>query len=477
MKFNLKKLRNIPQGAKSSAALFAARVVSMGISYITVPIFTRLLTTDEYGQVNVFMSWVSLFGIVAMFGLAGGVFNNGMVDYPDKRDEYSLSMLALSNVITVAFSIVLLALYPLIKDWLGLDWKLILLMSVLFLFQPAYNFWSARQRYELKYKALLVTSILIAALPPVAALICIISTSGSGADARIYGMECTSIAIYVFFYILLFVRGHRKVKTKYWKGALLFNLPLLPHFFSFYVLGSSDRLMISKMVSDSATAFYSVVNSVSSVASIIWSAVQASIVPFTYEHCKRKEYKPIAKVTQPILIVVAAFCVIVIMLAPEVVAILATADYKQAIYAIPPIVGGVFFQTHHGIYANFVFYYKKPKYVMAASITAAVTNLILNFIFIPIFGFIAAGYTTLFSYLVQAAVDYWAMRKVLNGETVYNMKYIGALSLGVIVVALGSNLIYNYALIRYGIIAATLAIAVIFRNKIIGMFKLMRIKS
>ncbi len=473
----INKIKSIPQGVKSSAALIAAQIVSMGISYITVPLFTRLLTTDEYGQVNVFVSWVSLFGIVAMFGLAGGVFNNGMVDYPDKRDEFSLSMLALSNVITVTFFVVLFALYPLIKDWLGLDWKLILLMCILFLCQPAYNFWSARQRYELKYKALFITSVLFTVLTPAVALLCVVNTSGSRATARIYGMECVSIFIYVIFYVLLFVKGQRKVTTKYWKSAFLFNLPLLPHFFSFYILGSSDRLMISRMVSDSATAFYSVANSVSSIAGIVWSAVQASIIPFTYEHCKRKDYKPIAKVTLPVLAVVAAFCVVVIMLAPEVVAILATADYKQAIYAIPPIVGGVFFQTHHGIYANIVFYYKKPKYTMYASITAAVTNLILNFIFIPIFGFIAAGYTTLFSYFLQAVIDYFAMRKVLNGETVYNMKYIGALSLGVIVVALGSNLIYDYAPVRYGIIVATLAVAIIFRKKIIGMFKLMRTKS
>ena len=211
----LNKLRAMPQGAKSSAALIAAQVVSMGISYITVPLFTRLLTTDEYGQVNVFMSWVSLFGIVAMFG----VFNNGMVDYPDKRDEFSLSLLALSNIITVAFFAVLFSLYPFVKDWLDLDWKLILLMSLIFLFQPAYSFWSARQRYELKYKALFITSVLFTVLTPAVALLCVVNTSRSRAIARIYGMECTSIAIYIVFYALLFLKGKRKVTTKYWKGA------------------------------------------------------------------------------------------------------------------------------------------------------------------------------------------------------------------------------------------------------------------
>ncbi len=470
----LNRIRSLPQGVKSSTALFIARVVSMGISYITVPLFTRLLTSDEYGQVNVFLSWASLLGIIAMFGFAGAVFNNGMVDYPDKRDEFSLSILALSNIITVSSFAVLFALYPFVKDWIGLDWRFLLLMGIVFLLEPAYSFWAARQRYELKYKALFATSVLSTVLQPVVSLICVISTTGNRANARIYGMECTFIVIYIFFYLLLIIKGKRKVKTKYWKETFLFNLPLLPHFFSYYILGSSDRLMISRMVSDSATAYYSIANSVSSVASIVWSAVQASMIPFTYEHCKKKDYKPIAKVTHPMLAVVAAFCIVVIMLAPEVVAILATAEYKEAIYAIPPIVAGVFFQTQRSAYVNFVFYYKKPKYTTIASMTAAVVNLILNFIFIPIFGFIAAGYTTLFSYFLQSIIDYFAMRKVMNGETVYNMKYIGALSLGVVIVALCSNLIYGYAMVRYAIIAVTVVIAFLFRNKIIKTVKQMK---
>lgn len=469
-----KKIKSIPRSAKSSVALFAARVVSMGISYITVPLFTRLLTTDEYGQVNVFMSWVSIFGIFAMFGLTHGVFNTGMVDYPDKRDEYSLSMLVLSNIFTIGFFAVLFALYPFIRDWLALDWKLILLMCLIFLFQPAYSFWSARQRYELKYKALFATSVLSAVISPAVALICVINTTGNRANARIFGMECASIAIYIVFYILLAKRGQLKIRTKYWKEAILFNLPLLPHYLSNYVLGSSDRLMISRMISDAATAYYSIANSIASVAAVMWSAVNASLIPFTYEHCKRKDYKSISAVVMPILTIIAGCCVLVIMLAPEAVAILATSDYKQAVYAIPPIVGGVFFQIHQGLYANVIFYYKKPKYAMIATIVSAVSNLVLNFIFIPIFGFIAAGYTTLFSYFLQAVIGHFAMRRTVNGETVYNMKYIGALSLVVIVVALCSNLIYDYAIVRYCIMGITLVAAFLFRSKIIKTVKQMK---
>ena len=151
----------------------------------------------------------------------------------------------------------------------------------------------------------------------------------------------------------------------------------------------------------------------------------------------------------------------------------AAPDYKEAIYAIPPIVGGVFFQIHFGIYANILFYYKKPKYVTVATVFSTVLNLILNYIFIKQFGYIAAGYTTLVCYLVQAILDYIVMKKIV-GESIYNMKYLGGLSLMIIIVSLVSNFIYSYVIVRYIILTEILLAGVVFRKKIVRIFKTMK---
>ncbi len=467
------QIKNIPQGVKASAAFFIASVISMGISYITTPLYTRLLTPDEYGQVAIFMTWVSIFGIPAMFNLSSGVFNNGMLDYQDKRDEYSFSMLILSNIITVGFFCILLILYPFIKSWVGMELSLIFLMGVLFLFQPAYSFWIARQRYEFKYKLTFMWSVISAILSPTVAIVCILLFKNNRFYARVFGSEITLILIYIGFYLYLSIKGKFKLKTKYWKGALLFNLPLLPHYLSMYLLGSSDKVMISKLVSDSATAYYSVAYTVSSVATVLWNAANGSLIPYTYEKCSKKDYKSVSSVAMPILTIFAAACIGVIMLAPEVVAIVATPDYREAIYAIPPIVGGVFFQVHYTLYGNIIFYYKKPKYVTIATIVSATINIILNYIFIKKFGYIAAGYTTLVCYLVQAALDYAIMRKIVD-DRVYNMKYVGILSVIVITVSLLSNAIYDFVLARYSVIVIMLAVCIVFNRKIIKVFKLIK---
>lgn len=464
----LEKFKNLPQGVKASVAFFIASLVTKGIAYITTPLFTRLLTTTEYGQVSLYLTWENIFGILAMFCLMNGVFNNGMVDYPDERNNYSFSMLILSNIITFIFGVVMIVVYPHIKKLIKIDPVLIALMFVVFLFQPAYSFWTAKQRYELKYKASVFWSILAAIVSPLIGILSIIFFDGDNVHKRLFGSELSLVAIYLGFYIYLAVKNKFRIDTRFWKPAILFNLPLIPHYLSSLLLSSSDRVMISYLVNDEATAYYSVAYSVAAVASIVWTAINASLVPFTYENCKKESYDRINKITLPIITFFAVICLVVIMLAPEVILVMATENYMAAIYVIPPIVGGVFFQVQYYIYANIVYYYKKPIFVMISSVCATFMNIALNYLFIPKFGYIAAGYTTLACYLLQAVIDYFAMKHVIN-KRIYNMKYITVLSTIVIIVSIGSVYLYDYWFLRYAVLLLVVLMAIRNKNTILGL--------
>ena len=460
-----KKINSLPSSVKASTAFFLASLITKGIAYFTTPIYTRLLEPELFGKVSIFLTWLNVFGIIAMFSLMNGVFNNGMVDYPDDRDNYSFSMLILSNCITIITFIVVLLSFPFINQFIDLDFKYIVLMFAVFIFQPAYSFWSARQRYELKYKANFVWAVINALISPLVAILLIKYTNLNRLDARIFGAECALLVVYIVFYFYLGAKNKYKIDTRYWKSAFLFNLPLIPHYLSALLLGSADKIMISKIINDSATAYYSVAYSVASFASVVWTAINASLIPFTYEKCKNEQYEDISKATIPIITLFAVCCTGVIMLAPEIVSLMATSDYKEAIYVIPPVVGGVFFQVQYYIYANVVYYYKKPIYVMIASVVSTVLNIGLNFYFINKYGYIAAGYTTIICYMIQAIIDYFAMKKVV-GKSIYNMKYIVILSVVVIIISLLSNLIYDKFIIRYIILFAMALICFIKRDLI-----------
>ena len=209
------KENKIPTGVKASAALFVASLFTKGLAFITTPIYTRLLSSSDYGRVSIYYTWMQCFGIIAMFCLSYGVFNCGMVDYPDERDDYSFSVLVLSNIITVCFSGILLCLYPLVEHIIKLKISYIILMCIMFLFQPAYSFWAARQRYELKYKHTFLVSITSALVSPAIVIVCLlINKNGDKFFTRIFAAEIPLLIMYIFFYIYLGSRVKFKVKKK-----------------------------------------------------------------------------------------------------------------------------------------------------------------------------------------------------------------------------------------------------------------------
>ena len=75
--------------------------------FLTAPIFTRLLTTEEYGVITIYLSWVDVIGIFAMFGLYNNVYCRGILEFKEDKKNFTFSLLSLANVITLAvFAIV-----------------------------------------------------------------------------------------------------------------------------------------------------------------------------------------------------------------------------------------------------------------------------------------------------------------------------------------------------------------------------------
>lgn len=75
------KYRNLPEAVKASLWFTICSILQKGISFITVPIFTRMLSTEEYGIISLFGAWQSILTIFATLNLSNQIFNNGMVKY------------------------------------------------------------------------------------------------------------------------------------------------------------------------------------------------------------------------------------------------------------------------------------------------------------------------------------------------------------------------------------------------------------
>ena len=113
---------------------------------------------------------------------------------------------------------------------------------------------------------------------------------------------------------------------------------------------------------------------------------------------------------------------------------------------------------------------------MWASALGAILNVVLNYIFIPKYGFLAAGYTTLACYLCYCVAHYILMRVIIKKELqnirVYDMRIIVGISIIFVLVGSCAMVLYNIPIIRYSVIAVIIVIALINRRKLIVFVKM-----
>lgn len=464
------KLNNLSVPAKASFAYLFVNIFQKGFAFITSPIFTRLLSPDEFGKVSVYSSLMALFGVVAMFCLNAGVFDVAMIDYTGDRMSYIKSTLVLSNIITLVTGVVLVVFYPVLKRALNISLFLLVFMFIDFIFQPAYLFWTHWQRFEYRYKIPVILSIAATIMAPSVSILAIKFIGGNKVYDRIIGSDIPLILLYAVVYIYIFANRNGNISTRFWKYAFYFNLPLIPHYLSTYILGSSDRLMVSALQGDSQAAFYSMAGNIGTVIIIVWSAINDAMVPLEMQKQGEKDYNGLRNLIQPILLVFSLLCMIVMLLAPEALKLLATKEYGIAVYVIPPIVGGVFFQALYSVFTNVLYYYKRPIFALFGSLISAFSNLVLNYIFIKKFGFIAAGYTTIVSYALQALFDYIVMDKFV-GQSIYNKRFLLCLSFTLISFCLFVNVLYQNVFVRYGVITVLSVVIFVKKNVLLKVFQ------
>lgn len=470
----LKKYKSLPIQVKGSFWFLLCGFLSRGISFITVPIFTRLLSTEEYGQFNVFNSWFGIVSVIITLNLSHGVYAQGLVKFDDKRNEYSSSLQGLCFTLVLIWSLIYFGFHNLFNSLFSMTTMQMICMLTMCWTGAVFSFWSVEQRNEYKYKKLLIITAAVTFAKPVLGIILILN-SDNKVTARILGLAVVELIAYIGLFFSQMHKGKTFFSFKIWKYALAFAVPLVPHYLSSVVLSSSDKIMIEKMTGFSEAGIYGLAYSVSQIMMIFNSALLQTTEPWLYKKIKNKQIKDISDVSIPMMIFVAVINIVLIAFAPEIIYIFAPAEYHKSVYVVPPVVMSVFFTFLYSFFALFEFYYEKKKYIAISTSAGAVVNIFLNYIFIDIFGYYAAGYTTLVCYIIYAACHYIFMRKIckeyLDNVKPYDLKKILMISTAFLVIGFIFLFTYSNMLIRYGSVLAMLVIVFAKYKKIIDFLK------
>ena len=380
-----------------------------GLSFVTIPIFTRLLSTTDYGKYNTFNAYESVLYILVGCAIHSS-YKNARYKYTGNQNDGSGyvgygTYVSNSYLVVIAglffWLLLFLLFHNTVISFTGFSAPIVILLLLNSFSTAVITCFNTQIAIDYQYKKYVFIAILNAVLNIVLSIVLITTIfSTEKYIGRIIGTVLPVLGISVYIIFEQFYRFKPKNIRSTMKWGLRYSFPIVPHGLSQIVLSSFDRIMISAMISNAAAGIYSFSYNIFAIVSVTAKSIDNVWGPWFYKKMNSKDYESIRKYSGFYLLFLLILCLLIMFISPELIALLGPKEYKEAILCVIPLIMGGFFAFAYTIPATIEYYFEKTKYIAIATSIAALINIVLNYICIKKWGYIAAAYTTLITYLL-----------------------------------------------------------------------------
>lgn len=340
------------------------------------------------------------------------------------------------------------------------------------IFYLVINVFQINERFQYEYKKSVIISLSLAILTTVVSILLVINMDNR-LMGRILGNVLPAVLIGSILLFMIINKGS-KIDFSMWKYALKICIPYIPHLLSLILLHSIDRIMITKICGEVDNAIYSVAFMVGVIITTFGRSINQAFSPWLGDNLILCKYKIIRSISKYYIGLFVIFVIGLILIAPEIILFFGGEQYHKSIYVFLPISLGCILQFIYTLFVNVEQFEKQTIWMAIASVLAAVINYLLNYIFIPIYGYNAAAYTTFVSYLFLLIFHMLIVWKI-GLYKVYSYKFVVGIVFILTILSITAQFIYSYSILRYIILSLYIAILTLsslkYKNKILGLFK------
>lgn len=442
-------------------------IMVKAISVISTPILTRMMTKADYGIATTFSSWNSLLLIICSLNLGYSV-GRAKQDFPNQFDRYIGSMQILGSVVTGIIVVLSLLFINPVSNLLELDKTCIVILFLYLWGGMIVNMQQNWYRFNYKYKQNIGITVYTAISTIMLSIVLV-----AFRDENKYVGRCLGLALPAFVLGIAFVIGGIKERRlccnkSYWKYGLRLSIPLIMHTISLYVLGQSDRIFITKICGQEATGMYSLAYQYAALISLITNALNEAWNPWFHDTYYEKKYQEIRKNVKPLIVFGCMICIGAVALAPEAILILGGKQYSESVYVVLPSALGILMQYLYTNYVIIEVHLKKVNYISIGTMGAAISNIILNAIFIPRFGYVAAAYTTLACYGFLFIAHFIISRYILKIH-LYEDRFVFISMIMASIICIEFTVLYEMNILRYVMLIILCCLYLITNRKYISL--------
>lgn len=433
--------------AKAGIGYTIANVLIRGIAFVTLPIFSRVLDTHDFGLYNVFIAYDTVLVCLMGFALHSSV-KSANWQFPGQIDRY-VSTVSLAYVLNAAILIAIAVLFgPQISALIGLDVAVVVLLVLHSFGVAVISLYNARISLQYSYaKYMVVATINSVGNVTLSLFLIFCLFDGQRLLGRVLGATIVVAGLGIAIVVHFWRSARPSLGRGYLGFGLKYSLPIVPHGVSQVVLAQFDRLMINYMVSAEAAGIYGLAANLMVIMTVLTDSVSTVWTTWFYETMegesagdatgsKRLNRSQLAeragavrKRSGQLMRTFAIVALGLMALAPEVVWVLGGDAYLDGAHcAFGMILSGYCVFLYNLVVAG-EYYKQQTRWIMVATGLAALIDLALNYFAINVFGYVAAAYTTVVAYVFYVLL-HWRVSSRLLGFSVIGGK--GALFVGLV---------------------------------------------
>lgn len=379
--------------------------LTKGTSFILMPIYTRYLSQSEYGILQSINSIITFLPILISLCL-DSAYIRFFHDCKGNKEKITYLFSTIYWSIFIFGAIILLVILSFSYLWFE-DFLMIPVVPYAYIaFIPAlFNQLSVLCKYHLEQSLLTnkitfldVTSTIINGGISVS-LLCFFEL---GIISRLLGILIASLFLSIIYYIYYSRIGLLKFvfDRSILVSCLKYSIPLMPAMLGSLISAASDRLVIAQYVDMETVALYSFAFQIATLVYVAGDAITRTMVPLTMSGLVNNKEDTKIKITNFSVLIWCIMILINLLLflfSKEIVIIMGAETYEQS-YILIPFLGFVYvlgMQQRFPI--QIIQFYKKSWVISVGCIIMGGSNLLLNMLFVPYFGFKAAVYNSIIS--------------------------------------------------------------------------------
>lgn len=408
---------------KASLGYTIGNYLLKGMAFFSIPVFTRLMSTEDYGLYNTFVAYESIIFVFIGFALHSCI-KNAKYKYKEDFESFlsSCILLMLINfaMVVLVFNLLINAM-PYKIQMTRIEVNLLLICSI---GNALIVFYTTYVGLEYQYKLFLMVSALNAFLNiGLSVLLMKFVFPNNRYLGRVCGTCIPLVLISCFIVFSFYQKASPRLSKDYYKYALRISLPIIPHGISQVILSQFDRVMIRMIIGVSEAGLYSFAYNIYTIIQVVYTSLNNVWEPWFFEKMKNKEYDLIKRYATLYMTFIMIVLISILIISPEIIKLLSSKPYWDSVYVVIPILIAGYFSFLYTLPVVVEYYYEKTKYIALATGSAALVNVLLNAIFIPRYGYIAAAYTTMVTYLFYFLFHYFFSIK-LNKKSILNYRIL-----------------------------------------------------